>query len=240
MGKKKKDTIELRFYEIPQNEYVLALLGENWIRDYGHDEVHLHFHNLMEIGVCRNGTGKLILDEEQRPYQPAMVSIIPNNYPHVTISNTKEGPLFLHEWENHNLAFLVRQIMEEMRGRRSHYTDSVRGLLYSLVIEIIRLNEEQEAKQEVQGVEMQKHSGVTQIAAALDYVRMEYMHMIRVEELAQECHMSETHFRRLFESCMNMSPVDYINLVRMRSVEKDDGFDGHCGTEGRLYDNIHI
>ena len=49
MGKKKKDTIELRFYEIPQNEYVLALLGENWIRDYGHDEVHLHFHNLMEI-----------------------------------------------------------------------------------------------------------------------------------------------------------------------------------------------
>ena len=74
MGKKKKDTIELRFYEIPQNEYVLALLGENWIRDYGHDEVHLHFHNLMEIGVCRNGTGKLILDEEQRPYQPAMVS----------------------------------------------------------------------------------------------------------------------------------------------------------------------
>lgn len=145
MGKKKKDTIELRFYEIPQNEYVLALLGENWIRDYGHDEVHLHFHNLMEIGVCRNGTGKLILDEEQRPYQPAMVSIIPNNYPHVTISNTKEGPsyweylffdpaqiiaemypknelfcrelirkvnrraLFLHEWENHNLAFLVRQ-----------------------------------------------------------------------------------------------------------------------------------
>ena len=87
MGKKKKDTIELRFYEIPQNEYVLALLGENWIRDYGHDEVHLHFHNLMEIGVCRNGTGKLILDEEQRPYQPAMVSIIPNtvSYTHLTL-----------------------------------------------------------------------------------------------------------------------------------------------------------
>ena len=76
MGKKKKDTIELRFYEIPQNEYVLALLGENWIRDYGHDEVHLHFHNLMEIGVCRNGTGKLILDEEQRPYQPAMLKFL--------------------------------------------------------------------------------------------------------------------------------------------------------------------
>ena len=39
-----------------------------------------------------------------------------------------------------------------------------------------------------------------------------------VEELAQECHMSETHFRRLFESCMNMSPVDYINLVRIQKA----------------------
>ena len=156
MGKKKKDTIELRFYEIPQNEYVLALLGENWIRDYGHDEVHLHFSQSDgDRSVQKTVRGKLIWTKEQRPYQPAMVSIIPNNYPHVTISNTKEGPsyweylffdpaqiiaemypknelfcrelirkvnrraLFLHEWENHNLAFLVRQIMEEMRGRRS-------------------------------------------------------------------------------------------------------------------------
>ena len=31
MGKKKKDTMELRFYEVPQNEYVLALLGDSWI-----------------------------------------------------------------------------------------------------------------------------------------------------------------------------------------------------------------
>ena len=73
--------------------------------------------------------------------------------------------------------------------------------MYSLVIEIIRLNEEQEAKQEVQGVEMQKHSGVTQIAAALDYVRMEYMHMIRVEELAGIEHI----VRPFPEGCL--SPV---------------------------------
>lgn len=254
MGKKKKDTIELRFYEIPQNEYVLALLGENWIRDYGHDEVSLHFHNLMEIGVCRNGTGELILDEERLPYQPAMVSIIPNNYPHVTMSNVKEGPsyweylffdpvqvitemypgnellqkellqkinrkaLFVHEWEYRNLSLLVKMIMEEMRGLGSHHTDSVRGMLYALVIEIIRLNEQDKLKTEQQKVGIRKNSGVTQIAAALDYVRMEYVHLIRVEDLAQVCHMSETHFRRIFEASMNMSPVDYINLVRIQNA----------------------
>ena len=30
--------------------------------------------------------------------------------------------------------------------------------------------------------------------------------------------MSETHFRRIFEACMNMSPVDYINLVRVQKA----------------------
>jgi len=59
---------------------------------------------------------------------------------------------------------------------------------------------------------------LTQIAAALDYVRMEYTHSIRVEELAQVCHMSETHFRRIFEASMNMSPVDYMNLVRIQKA----------------------
>ena len=70
MGKKKKDTMELRFYEVPQNEYVLALLGDSWIRDYGHDESNLHFHNLMEIGYCKHGTGELILNEESKPFEP--------------------------------------------------------------------------------------------------------------------------------------------------------------------------
>lgn len=252
MGKKKKDTIELRFYEIPQNEYVLALLGDNWIRDYGHDEFCLHFHNLMEIGVCRNGTGELVLDEEHVPYQPAMLSIIPNNYPHVTISNVKDGPsfweylffdpvqilaemypkdellqreylerigrraLFVHEWEYRNLSLLVKLIMEEMRLLSAHHTESVRGLLVALVIELIRLNEQDGVIADKQGNEVRKNGGITQIAAALDFVRAEYVHLIRVEELAEVCHMSETHFRRIFEASMNMSPVDYINLVRIQ------------------------
>ena len=35
MAKKKKDSIEYRYYEIGQDEYVLALFGESWVRDYG-------------------------------------------------------------------------------------------------------------------------------------------------------------------------------------------------------------
>lgn len=53
MAKKKKDTMEFRFYELPQGEAALVLCGESWVRVYGHEELHLHFHNLMELGICR-------------------------------------------------------------------------------------------------------------------------------------------------------------------------------------------
>lgn len=247
MGKKKKDIMELRFYEVPQNECVLALLGDNWIRDYGHDETNLHFHNLMEIGYCRNGEGELILNEDTFTYQPAMVSIIPQNYPHITISKEGEGPsyweylffdpvqfvselysddvlyqseilqkiskkaLFLNEWENRNLALMVKMVMEEMREKKNHYNRSVQGLMLSLMVEIIRANE---MTGEVSDV--RRKNGSTQISEALEFVRMEYAKPIKVEDLANVCHMSETHFRRVFEVSVNMSPMDYINLVRVQ------------------------
>ena len=59
MAKKKRDSIEYRYYEIGQDEYVLALFGESWIRDYGRDVDGFHLHNLMEIGICHEGHGDM-------------------------------------------------------------------------------------------------------------------------------------------------------------------------------------
>ena len=78
--------MELRFYEVPQGDSVLALLGESWDRVYGHDVITPHFHNLMEIGVCRRGLGDMVMDTELWRYETGMVTIIPENYPHTTIS----------------------------------------------------------------------------------------------------------------------------------------------------------
>lgn len=250
MGKNKKETMEFRFYEVPQNEYVLPLLGEKWICDYGPDESKLHFHNLMEIGFCRNGQGKLILDDDELFYQPGMLSIIPHHFPHVTVSDTDAGPsyweylfldpvqimeelypdnelyqrellgqmnrkaILLQKDENAELALIVNLIMEKTRWRRPYYKECVKGLVFALMAELIGCSESKARQETVP----KKNYGVSQITAALDLVRMEYGRLVRVEELAKVCHMSETHFRRVFESCMNMSPVDYINLVRIQKA----------------------
>lgn len=108
MSKKKKETLELRFYDIPQGETVVARLGEDWDRIYGDEGINYHFHNVMEIGLCRRGPGDLWFDGECCHYDTSMVSIIPENFPHVTIS---EGGL-PNYWE---YIFLnPRSIVEEL------------------------------------------------------------------------------------------------------------------------------
>ena len=44
------------------------------------------------------------------------------------------------------------------------------------------------------------------------------MNPISVEELAQICHLSLTHFRRTFESVMHISPLYYLNSVRIEKA----------------------
>ena len=89
MGRKKRDKIEFRFYELPQGESVLGLMGERWVGMYGHKDraSELHFHNLFELGYCRQGSGSLILGEKQNQYHENMISMIPANYPHNTVSD---------------------------------------------------------------------------------------------------------------------------------------------------------
>lgn len=113
MGRKPKETVELRFYEIPQGEPVLALLGDEWNRVYGHDNFYLHFHNLMEIGICRRGEGELIIDENTYHYRTNSVTLIPPNIPHTTIS----GGTIPNFWEF--LYVDVNPIIEELYGDRT-------------------------------------------------------------------------------------------------------------------------
>lgn len=51
---------------------------------------------------------------------------------------------------------------------------------------------------------------------ALAYVSLHYSEQIRIAELAAACHLSETHFRRLFGEVMRMTPLDYLNLERIQ------------------------
>lgn len=244
MPAKKKDKVELRYYDIPQKEGVLALTGEEWIREYGEGVDYLHFHNLMEIGICRDGTGDLVLDKDVERFGSGMISVIPRNYPHTT--NSDRGTLSCWEYlfldpgtllrehfgenivtrrrfldllgrdavfgsfdEYPVLARVTDLILNEMKTKADFYVDRVRGLLMTLLFEIARIMKTSDEP------EVTIRTGVGQIQEALKYVDRHYAEPIRIETLARECHISETHFRRLFSEYIDMTPIEYLNMVRV-------------------------
>lgn len=246
MSKKKKQAAEFRFYELPQDEPVLALMGSKWIQIYGENIDNQHFHNLLEIGYCHYGDGDLVLEDECYRFEPGMVSCIPANFLHVTKSDT-DVPAFweflfidpetsLREFGKHNVrevkellecinqnAFfikaennpmivtLIRAIFEQMQHKAEYHQECVKGLVYALLFEIAKYNGRRV-------MTSGSKSNVLQLENAIEYVEEHYAESFKIADLADECHMSETHFRRVFLQKMNMTPVEYVNFVRVKKA----------------------
>lgn len=247
MSKKRKPRIEYRYYEMPAGSSILALLGEKWTQNYGREIDYLHFHNHLEVGFCYSGKGILTLEEEDCSFSGGMFSVIPKNLPHNTNSDGDsfssweylfidvdaflqefyhDNPLmadrlirrinrkahFVRVEEKPEVAAMIRQIMEIMRNRKELYMEEMKGMLLAFLIELARWNKTEDEREEG------PLSNSVAISPALDFISEYYDQQIKIEELAQLCHISETHFRRIFSKCMNMTPVEYINWVRIKTA----------------------
>lgn len=245
MPKKKKKPAEFRFYEIPQDESVLALMGSKWIQVYGENIDNMHFHNLLEIGYCHYGDGDLVIEDDLYRFGAGMISCIPANFLHVTRSDAGVRAFWeylyidpenlLRQWgksaqeirqildavgkrsffikleESPVIATLIRTIFDEMQCAGAHYRECVRGVVYALLFEIARFNDREAGQSVGKSISLQLES-------AIEYVDKNYPNDFKIADLANECHMSETHFRRIFQEKMNMTPVEYVNFVRVRKA----------------------
>lgn len=248
MAKKKKPKMEFRYYQMPAGSQILALLGQKWKQNYGCDVDYLHFHNYLEIGFCYEGEGHMILGEDTVRFSGREFTVIPPNYPHTTnsdpgnisqweylfidveeflgkfidnpvksekmIQRIYSKALFMKEEECRSVAAKILKIMDIMRGGEEFYLEEARGILASLLTEVARLNRNAEEEKILE----EKGKITNMMFRSLDYITMHYMEDIRVEDLARACHLSETHFRRVFTSYMKMSPLEYINTVRIRTA----------------------
>ena len=267
MGRRKNEKLEFRFYELPRGESALALMGDSWVGVYGQTDTCLHFHNLFEVGYCHYGKGRVVLGERELPYEDAMITVIPANYPHSTFSDgiasweflffspeqliremepddpkkraemlyaAIKRPNLLRIDEVPELASTVWRILEECRGKLPYYQDVVHSLLKVFLLDLIRVQDGLTAE-----YPWANRSDLTtfQIIPALRYMDEHYALDLRAADLARQCGLSEAHFRRLFADYINMPPMDYLNLIRVRQAcslmdEKDCSMDqlaSECG-----------
>lgn len=247
MATKGKGTIEFRFYDVPQGEAALVLCGKSWIRRYGAGETNLHFHNLWEIGVCRYGKGELQLNDQINHYNDGDISIIPENFPHITRSAGEKD----NYWEY--IFFDFRSLIEEMfPNNKTFQINAINSLSKKAVLmnsgknpvvrdcidAIIREAQMHKAynqkviflmlqnlviellrmQSSLPEVKENKSTSMSQVIDAIEYIDKHFGEAIKAADLAAICSVSQTHFRRQFEKHMNMPPMEYLNLIRIQKA----------------------
>ena len=123
--------------------------------------------------------------------------------------NTKAHLINVHDQPE--MAKSIQAILKLMRERGEFYQEKVEGLVQALVFEIACLNR----REYEELIDNDGKKRLSWIDKTVDYISDYYMEPIKVPDLADRCHISEAHFRRLFAKHMKMSPVEYINLVRI-------------------------
>lgn len=252
MSKKRKKIAEFRYYRIPDNQTMMALLGEKWRQTYGRDIDYLHFHNYLEIGYCYEGRGTIVLGEDEYPFRGGgEFTAIPRNYLHTTNSELgnvsyweylfvdvekllkkmvsgspgylenishqiNQRAIFLRREEASELSDSVRKILDIMRRGDVFYQEEAEGEMLAFLIKIARRNGIYSGQYRENTREGAKINNL--ISRALDYISDHYHERIKVSDIAGLVHISETHFRRIFVQYMGISPLEYINMVRIRSA----------------------
>lgn len=247
MPNKGNNKIEFRYYKMPDDVPFLALFGERWNQQYGRGIDYLHFHNYLEIGYCYEGTGTLVIGKEKYRYYKGCFSVIPQNCVHTTdsdpdtissweylfididtllsqicqsgirrinqISSRINCRAFLtQEQKSPKIGQTIRGILNLMRRKEDFYLEEAKAELVVLLMNIARENSMNRLSEILPAKE------TIPIAQSLDYISMHYMDPLRIEDLASNCHLSESHFRKIFSSYMGMGPMEYLNMVRVRAA----------------------
>jgi AraC-like DNA-binding protein len=232
-------TTEYRNYELPADFPILALHGDNWLISPV-PSPRLHFHNCVEIGLCRRGSGEMIIGEQQLPFAEGTVTFVAPHVSHTTWSApdthslwsylfvdyarlldsmslelpnyqdfsdlTLNGGLMLHPdtctWAGPLVTGVIRELVDRPRG----YKTCIRGLLLSLAVFLLRIDS-------IKNTGPAAPSGA--LTPALDYIRNHYAEDFYIESLADLCHLSPTHFRRLFQKQLGTTPLDFLHQVRI-------------------------
>ncbi len=122
--------------------------------------------------------------------------------------------------------------INELKEKRTGYEVSAKGLLLALYIAIYRAETSAAAASDTaeptappasKNPYFRNESRSTApspdnrlvIAPALDYIFQNYMQQFSIQQLAELCHMSDTHFRRTFREIMNIAPLDYLHNTRI-------------------------
>lgn len=243
------EEMQYRYYEMPPDSPVLALLGSGWVRPYGSDLEALHFHNYMEIGYCYDGVGKMIFRDKAFDYGKKTFTLIPPNYPHNTVAQfgtmSKWEYLFVDVDSFVNKVYVdnpqhAKRLIERIYDGAHVLQRQESKRIAALILDIMETYREKgefylECAKGLLLALLTQIAGLTPLhdqeanTASKDYLLVQraiafiaanFQEKIQMGDIAAACFVSETHFRRMFTQAMQLAPLAYVNVVRVEAACK--------------------
>jgi len=204
----------------------------------------LHYHDVVEVGLCLEGNGIFIVDGQMIPFVAPCVNVI---YPgqlhkgrstgekasHWAFINFRAESVFPREfplydrlpWDNASAVYalsddsrlvsLVREIVEEWEQNPQGWEDAARGLLATVLIRHARLpHQATDSKQR----RREKRDELKRLHPILQYIDTHFNEPLNVAELAARFHMHPATLRKRFNLAVGISPLRYIHRIRLSTA----------------------
>lgn len=102
---------------------------------------------------------------------------------------------------------IIRRIDEICDTRPNGYQLGVKGYLFQLLFDLVNISQTREHNANQKSVE--------KVKLILSYVRENYRRSITIDEIAQVCYYSKSHFMKFFKESMGMGFTHYLNDYRL-------------------------
>jgi AraC-like DNA-binding protein len=239
-----ENSIFYRYYDLPANFPVVGLLGNSWHSEHI-DVPRQHFHNCLEIGYLYEGRCTVLFGEQKFRAEAPCLVLAPPNAAHITnpdagqlcgwkwlyvdpvgllsqlpVQSQTELSLFQYRISGEDCILpgekypamyeLIGMVTRELEASGHAYQGIVRELLGAFFLMLMR-----EKPQDLTvPVNSEHNPGMLQ--PAISYIMAHYMEELDVDDLASRCHLSTSHFRRMFKRIFGWAPLDYIQVTRIQ------------------------
>lgn len=197
-----------------------------------------HWHEHIELHYVLSGKGSICCNQTPFLVDKGSVVIINSNELHEGISQGEEFDAlviifrmdaFSKEVANFNAIFqsiipddatlreLLETIYQEELQKALGYKLAMKGKIYELITYLLRnyVVENLSDKENIRRIQ-----NLERLNKVLQYIRDNYTETITIAQLAQLIHLSEYRFCHLFKESVGLSPLSYINEVRLKDAHQ--------------------
>lgn len=201
-----------------------------WIQKYQSQNI-LHYHDSLEIGLCTEGIGTEMIGNQVYPFSSNCISVIPAYCIHdsqIPMKIYDKGSVWKFIFvrleslgisckefngfltDNEHLVSLFHLMYYELEQKPYDYEEVFRSLLNCFLVHVNRSMTQDNCSNSL--------PLPRELESIVQFIHSSYNDDISVATLARKYHLSESSLNRMFKRYFNVSPLTYIQDIRLTTA----------------------